>query len=77
MICPKCNSMLQIAKSYLTFENDTTPDLPTKAFTNLEMVCVNQHCDNYAGKNLENPSYVGKNLENPSIVVEIIKNETI
>jgi hypothetical protein len=67
MICPKCNSMLQIAKSYLTFENDTTPDLPTKAFTNLEMVCVNQHCDNYAGKE----------LENPSSVVEIVKNETI
>lgn len=67
MICPKCNSMLQIAKSYLTFENDTTPDLPTKAFTNLEMICVNQHCDNYAWKK----------LENPPIVVEIIKNETV
>jgi hypothetical protein len=59
--------MLQIANSYLTFENDDTPDLPTKAFTNLDMVCVNPNCDYYAGKD----------LTTPATVVEIVKNETV
>jgi hypothetical protein len=66
MQCPKCESLLQISKSYLTFENDDTPDLPTKAFTNLDMVCANPHCDYFAGED----------LTNPGSIVEILKNET-
>jgi hypothetical protein len=42
----------------MTFQNDTTPDLPTKAFVNLEMICVNAECVNYAGADFENPKLV-------------------
>jgi hypothetical protein len=63
-ICPKCNSLLRVGRNYYTFENDTTPDLPTKAFVNLEMLCMNVDCNNYAGED----------IEKPNVIVDIIKN---
>jgi hypothetical protein len=62
--CPKCNSLLQIGTSFMTFENDDTPDKPTIAYTNLPMICLNKECENYGGELVTNPRYV----------VEVIKN---
>jgi len=62
--CPKCQSLLRIGTSYMTFENDTTPDLPTIAYTNLPMICINKECDQYGGED----------VSNPRIVIEVIKN---
>jgi hypothetical protein len=63
--CPKCNSLLRIGTSYMTFENDDTPEEPTIAYTNLPMICNNKDCDDYGGED----------LSNPRIVVETIKNQ--
>jgi hypothetical protein len=49
----------------MTFENDDTAELETKAFTNLPMICNNKDCDDYGGED----------LSNPRIVVETIKNK--
>jgi hypothetical protein len=62
--CPQCGSLLRIGTSYMTFENDTTPDLPTIAYTNLPMICLNHACAIYGGEDVSNPKYV----------VEIVKN---
>jgi hypothetical protein len=62
--CPQCGSLLRIGTSYMTFENDTTPDLPTIAYTNLPMICLNKQCAIYGGEDVSNPKYV----------VEIVKN---
>lgn len=56
--CPKCNSLLRIGNSFYTFENDDTPDAPTKVFTNLPLICLNKECDNYGGGDLSNPRFV-------------------
>jgi hypothetical protein len=63
-ICDKCNRMLRVGRSYYTFENDTTPDLPTKAFVNLEMLCINEECVNFAGADLDNPKWVVDTVTN-------------
>jgi hypothetical protein len=62
--CPKCNSLLQIGESYMTFENDTTPDLPTIAYVNLPLYCVNKDCANYAGENLKEPKFLTDLIRN-------------
>ncbi len=67
MLCPKCEFPLVVNKSYLTFANDTTPDKATEAYRNLDMVCVNTMCANYAGTN----------LQTPNVVVETIKHREV
>lgn len=47
----------------MTFENDTTPDLPTIAYTNIPLFCLNKECENNAGTSLE-----------PQYLVDIVKN---
>jgi hypothetical protein len=49
----------------MTFENDDTPELPTIAYTNLPMICINKDCDNYGGEE----------LTKPKIIVETVKNK--
>jgi hypothetical protein len=56
--CPKCNSLLQIGETQMEFENDTTPDLPTIAYTVQPMYCMNKNCDYYAGENLKEPKFL-------------------
>jgi hypothetical protein len=63
-ICPKCNSLLRVGRNYYTTENDDTPDLETKIFITLEMLCINVDCNNYAGED----------IEKPNVIVETIKN---
>lgn len=67
MDCPKCNKPLNIAKSYLTFVNDDTPNTPTEAFRNLDMVCINERCDMYAGKDLTQPNKVVDTIKNREV----------
>jgi hypothetical protein len=62
--CPKCNSLLRIGTSFMTFENDDTPELETIAYTNLEMLCLNKECDKYAGENLTQPRTVVETITN-------------
>ncbi|MEH7355080.1 hypothetical protein V7150_16100 [Neobacillus drentensis] len=62
--CPKCNSLLRTGTSFMTFENDDTPDKETIAYTNIPLICPNKECDDYGGGN----------LFEPRIVVEVTKN---
>jgi hypothetical protein len=62
--CPKCQSLLQIGTSFMTFENDDTPDKPTVAFTNLPMICLNKDCVDYGGENVSNPRVVVDTIRN-------------
>lgn len=62
--CPKCNSLLRTGITFMTFENDDTPELETIAYTNIPMICPNADCDDYGGEN----------LSEPRIVVELVKN---
>ena len=55
--CPKCNGTLSIAKSHIEFEGDTSPDIETKAYNVLDMVCTNPRCENYT-TDLNNPIVV-------------------
>lgn len=68
-ICPKCNSMLRIGKTFYSTENDGTPETETKIFVNMPMLCVNKvvqvsdkgekaSCEFFAGEDLSNPIYV-------------------
>lgn len=63
--CPQCNLLLRVGKNYYTFENDDTPDKPTKAFINLEMCCLNPSCSEYAGEDY---------INNPKVIVDTVKN---
>ncbi|NHC17146.1 hypothetical protein G6554_02465 [Bacillus sp. MM2020_4] len=56
--------MLQIGITYMTFENDDTPEAETIAYNNLPMICLNKSCDDYGGED----------VTNPRIVVEVVKN---
>jgi hypothetical protein len=62
--CPKCNSLLRIGTSYMTFENDDTPDELTIAYTNLPLICINKECDQYGGED----------VSKPRIIVDTVKN---
>jgi hypothetical protein len=62
--CPKCGLLLRVGKSYYTFENDTTPDLPTKGYINLEMLCLNADCSEYAGEDIDNPKAIVDTVKN-------------
>jgi hypothetical protein len=63
--CPKCKSLLRTGVSFMTFENDTTPDLPTIAYTNIPLFCLNKECENFAGEHLDQPKYL----------VDVVKNK--
>jgi hypothetical protein len=65
MKCPLCNSDLFIGKTFMTVENDTTPDAVTKVFNNLPMLCINPKCENYCGSD----------ASKPKAIVETVKNE--
>ncbi len=67
MLCPKCDFPLVVNKSYLTFANDTTPDAPTEAFRNLDMVCVNKICANYAGADLQTPKVIVETVQHREV----------
>jgi hypothetical protein len=54
---------LRTGVSFMTFENDTTPDLPTIAYVNIPLFCLNKECENNAGTSLE-----------PQYLVDIVKN---
>jgi len=62
--CPKCNSLLRIGTSFMTFENDDTPDEPTIAYTNLPLICLNKECTNYGGEDVSNPTFVVETIKN-------------
>ena len=47
MLCPKCGTLLKVKRSFMTFENDDTPDKETFAYMNHEMMCTN---DAYVGE---------------------------
>lgn len=63
-LCPKCGLLLRVGRSYYTSENDDTPDLPTKIFINLEMLCLNQDCSEYAGVDIANPKVIVGTVKN-------------
>jgi hypothetical protein len=63
--CPKCNALLRIGTSYMTFENDDTAELPTKAYTNLPLICINQECADYGGED----------VSNPRIIIDTVRNQ--
>ena len=65
MECPSCGNQLRIGESFISVENDKTPDKPTEVYTNLPMICINTICDNYGGTDLSHPQKV----------VEIVKNK--
>lgn len=69
--CPKCNSLLRTGVSFMTFENDDTPDKPTIAYTNIPLFCLNKECENYVGDNTDNPN---KPEYQPKYLVDIVKN---
>ena len=71
--CPICGSPLQIAKSEFVMEGDNSPDIPTKLYSKLTMVCTNSAIDPKT-KNRLCSNYCGTDLNNPDIVVEVIKN---
>lgn len=62
--CPKCNSLVRISSSKLTFEHDDTPDVETIAYSEMKLVCVNPECEDYAGED----------VSNPRIVIDVVKN---
>jgi hypothetical protein len=66
--CPKCNSLLRTGVSWMTFENDDTPDMPTIAYTNIPLFCLNKECENFAGENSDKPNY------QPKYLVDVVKN---
>ena len=47
MKCPKCNIEMQIIKSNLRFEGDTSPDTQTKAIRVLTLKCRNKQCSGH------------------------------
>lgn len=47
MVCSNCGCELGAIKFRTVVENDTTPDLPTKVYTEHDMACKNKHCSEY------------------------------
>lgn len=57
--CTACNSNLQIANSKYETQTGTTD-----VYSVLQMVCVNPKCDNFSGKDLNNPLVVMETIKN-------------
>ena len=75
-LCPKCGSVLRIGNTSYSFENDDTAEKETKAFYNMQMLCVNSKaqvdtsgtkvpCVFYAGENTAEPKYIVATVKNP------------
>ena len=47
MKCPLCNVEMRIKTSRMLLENDDTPNVPTKLFTEHQLTCLNKNCANY------------------------------
>lgn len=74
MLCKICDNPLVVAKSRLELVNDNKPDVPTEAYTCLDMVCINIKCSNYAGEDLNNPSTIAEVVKhNQNIDVSMTK----
>lgn len=67
--CPKCNLLLRVGKNYYSVENGATPETPTKLFVNIEMLCKNVECANYAGEDINNPKVIVHSVKNELEVV--------
>jgi hypothetical protein len=74
MLCKKCGNPLIVAKSRLELVNDNMPDIPTEAYTCLDMVCICTTCSNYAGEDLSNPLTIAEVVKhNQNIDVSMTK----
>ena len=62
--CPICKAELHIAGSRFITKNDTSPDLPTEIYVELDMVCPNIKCDNYSGADLKKSKKIVKTIQN-------------
>jgi hypothetical protein len=67
--CPKCELLLRVGKNYYSVENSGSPDIPTKLFVNIEMLCMNIECANYAGEDINNPKVIVQSVKNELEVV--------
>lgn len=67
--CPKCGLLLRVGKNYYSVENSDNPDVPTKLFMNIEHICLNVDCSNYAGEDIQNPKVIVESLKNELEVV--------
>jgi len=62
--CPICGSELHISGSKYIAKNDTTPDIPTEIFVELQFVCPNINCDNYSGADTKKSKKIVKTKQN-------------
>lgn len=69
--CPKCELLLRVGKNYYSVENSVSPDVPTKLFVNIEMLCMNMECANYAGEDINNPKAIVQSVKNELEVVTV------
>lgn len=70
MICPKCQCLLRITKSYHVAENDATPDKPTKVYHVQELSCMNNSFNQADGDVI-----VSKPCPNNGMVLETVRHE--
>jgi hypothetical protein len=63
--CPKCELLLRTGKNYYSVENT----VPPKLFVNIEMLCQNSDCSNYAGTDIQNPKVIVHSIRNELEVV--------
>ncbi len=59
MECPACKMPLMVAGSRFFSEEGTT-----EVFHEMRLVCVNPKCDNFCGKDLNDPAKVVKVVRN-------------
>lgn len=59
MDCPKCGSDLKVANSKFVSQ-----EASTEVYSELTMVCINPRCDNFAGKDLNEPLKVAATIKN-------------
>lgn len=58
MKCLSCGLTLNIGVTSIEFEGDKSPDTETIAFQVLPMICSNEKCELYGGKDLSSPTQV-------------------
>jgi len=60
-----CKHDTKIVNNENTTETTVTGNIiNTEAFSNQKLVCINERCSLYAGKDLNNPLHVVKNVKN-------------
>jgi hypothetical protein len=67
--CPKCELLLRVGKNYYSVENGDNPEVPTKLFVNIEMLCPTMDCANYAGEDINDPKVIVHSIKNELEVV--------